>query len=102
MRTTLLFLLGLTALAWPRVASAEKRPVTPAFAVPAVPDAELAWVRGGQAPFAALTWAGAVRMSDAQFWADMRQSSGITRVSMDVWWGSTGAALIATSVRASP
>ena len=86
-----------TMVAWPSGArAAETQPV---FAVAAVSDAALAEARGGQSPFRPLTAGAAYRLADADARSFFRGGAN-ARIQMDVWWGSTGAELVATSVRA--
>lgn len=70
-----------------------------AFAVAPLDEGGLAGVRGGASPFALLTVRTFSRIADDNGRADLRQTAGIGRVQMDVWWGSTGSELIAQSVR---
>ena len=70
-----------------------------AFDLAPVDEGVLAGVRGGQSPFASLTVGTFSRIVDDNGRADLRQSAGVGRTQMDVWWGSTGSELIAESVR---
>lgn len=100
MRWVAKLMLALTTLAMPVTAQAERLD-TPFFQTTAVDDAVLAEARGGQSPFASLTVGSTARLLDAQAQADLRQTGTIGRITMDVWWGTIGAELIATSVRAA-
>lgn len=100
MRWIVKLMLALTALAMPMAAQAERLD-TPLFQTTAVDEAVLAEARGGQSPFATLTVGSATRLLDAQAQADLRQTGTIGRITMDVWWSSIGAELIATSARAA-
>ena len=72
----------------------------PVFATSVVADEELAGMRGTAAPFGRLT-AGAVQnVADDEARGAFHQMGQINRVTMDIWWGSTGADLIAANVRA--
>lgn len=99
MRWILVVLAAMLTL--PQMARAERLAQTPVFAIAPIADASLADERGGQAPFARLTRGGALRLADDQARADLRQTGGVARIQMDVWWGSTGSELIAQSVRAA-
>lgn len=76
--------------------AAETRPV---FATAAVDDATLAQARGGQSPFRTLTIGSTYRLADAEARSFFRAGMS-ARIEMDVWWGTVGAELVATSVRA--
>ena len=98
MRWILMMLVAMFAV--PQVASAERMAEPAMFAAMPMSDAALAAERGGESPFARLTRAGAVRLADDQARADLRQTGGVGRIEMDVWWGTIGSELIAESVRA--
>ena len=91
-------------LALPNVAHAQSSTMLTAaespFAATALSEAELSDVRGGQA-VGVLTSGSALRLIDDQARADLRFTSSLGRIVMDVWWGSTGGELVAQSVRAS-
>ena len=88
-------------VAVPQAAWAERLPEPAVFAATPMSDAMLADERGGQSPFARLTRGGALRLADDQARADLRQTGGVARIQMDVWWGTIGSELIAESVRAA-
>lgn len=97
-------LLVMPALAvWPQTAGADVRAAS-AVAAPFVGemtarDAELAQARGGYVGNPRLTKGTMVAIIDTQTRADFRESAEIGRATMDIWWGSTGAEMIAANVR---
>ena len=112
MRWLMVILGVLAAAALPSAARAEHRtsqtmfasaPVNgeTLFAVAPVSDETLSEMRGGQGLFSRLTVGGTARLLDDHARADLRLTGGVSRVEMDVWWGTTGSELIAQSVRAA-
>lgn len=88
---------------WPQTAGADLRAVS-AVAAPfaeemTARDAELAQARGGYVGNPWLTKGIMVAIVDTQTRADFRESAAIGRATMDIWWGSTGAEMIAANVR---
>ena len=91
-------------MALPQAAQAaqlDQRATAPVFTTAPVDDAILANLRGGESPFARLTVGTATRIVDDQARADLRQTGSVSRVEMDVWWGSIGSEMIAQNVRAA-
>ena len=70
------------------------------FAERYVSDDILSRVRGSGSPFALLTERQVTAFSEQQSQFDARVFGTIGRVQMDIWWGTEGSELIATTVRA--
>ncbi len=70
------------------------------FAERSVSDDVLSRVRGSGAPFALLTERQVTAFSEQQSQFDARVFGTVSRVQMDIWWGTEGSELIATTVRA--
>jgi len=82
----------------PGAVRAERLASPAPFATLAEPDAVLAAISGGSAM---LTRGKLTVLADRQSRDDFLATSGIARIEMDVWWGTTGAELIAQNVRAT-
>ena len=74
--------------------------LTKPFAERSVSDDVLSRVRGSGSPFALLTERQVTAFSEQQSQFDARVFGTIGRVQMDIWWGTKGSELIATTVRA--
>ncbi|HVF93518.1 MAG TPA: hypothetical protein VM900_04320 [Sphingomonas sp.] len=70
------------------------------FAGSPLSDADLSVIRGSGLPFAGPTRRQVVGLTDLQSQFDVRSFGTVARIQMDVWWGSEGAGLIASAVRA--
>ena len=57
-------------------------------------------IRGGTALFATMTRGRLTTMADAQARSDFRFLGASGQYQMDIWWGTEGSELIATTVRA--
>lgn len=107
MRWMMPILVAMAAMMLPGVARAEQRTSDMPFASASifgsspVSDSVLSDLRGGQGLFSRLTVGGTARLLDDHARADLRLTGGVARVEMDVWWGTTGASLIAANVRAA-
>lgn len=89
--------------AWPmgEACAETSATVQPApFSESVVGDFELSTARAGYA-LPPLTIGRVAQLAEVQARGDFRDTAAIGRVTMDIWWGSTGAELIAANVRAA-
>ena len=95
-------IMALMIAALPTAAQAAEWSGQAPFAEVAVADLELADQRGGFGGTSFGLTAGTFkRLVDVEARDASRMMGAVSRISMDVWWSTTGAEMIATNVRAA-
>ena len=101
MRNSTLIVAAIVAMiSFSSTAQAEMPATLAPFAGSPLSDADLSVIRGSGLPFAGPTRRQVVGLTDLQSQFDVRSFGSVARIQMDVWWGSDGASLIASAVRA--
>lgn len=73
----------------------------PVFETAPLSERSLASVTGGASPFGPLSRGQLAALADVQARTDQQFAAALGRNQMDVWWGSAGSELVASSVRMS-